>query len=314
MKSNTIPDFFLAGQPKTGSTALEEMLRQHPEIYMPGEAIEPSFFSPDAWPKPTRSRPIPHIFTVDQYESLFENALPSQLLGERSTSYFASSVAARNIAQVNPRARIVIVLREPASLLCSYHAQVMQHGNETVTSTRKALALEPDRRSGRKIPKSSTIPRHLLYSRLVRYVEHLSRFHAEFPQEQIKTFIYDDFKADPQTMLGDIYTFLGVQKSFVPEPVSANPSVIPRAPRTRDLLRRALFGYGPVLSQAKRASQVVPTHIRRELVRRVESRFETPGARHDAELIMELRRRYASEVHRLSEYLDRDLVSLWGYR
>jgi hypothetical protein len=33
----------------------------------------------------------------------------------------------------------------------------------------------------------------------------------------------------------------------------------------------------------------------------------------DPELMFELRRRFKGEVLALSEYLDRDLVSLWGY-
>jgi hypothetical protein len=33
----------------------------------------------------------------------------------------------------------------------------------------------------------------------------------------------------------------------------------------------------------------------------------------DEQLMLELRRRYAPEVVALSEYLGRDLVSLWGY-
>jgi len=40
------PDFFVVGQPKSGTTALYEMLRQHPQIYMP-DLKEPEFFAAD---------------------------------------------------------------------------------------------------------------------------------------------------------------------------------------------------------------------------------------------------------------------------
>ena len=33
----------------------------------------------------------------------------------------------------------------------------------------------------------------------------------------------------------------------------------------------------------------------------------------DDELMLELRRRYRGEVAALSEYIDRDLLALWGY-
>ena len=36
-------------------------------------------------------------------------------------------------------------------------------------------------------------------------------------------------------------------------------------------------------------------------------------ARPIEDLMLELRRRFKAEVEALSEYLDRDLVALWGY-
>ena len=44
--SGRIPDFFIVGHAKSGTTALYEMLRRHPEIYMP-EAKEPWFMASD---------------------------------------------------------------------------------------------------------------------------------------------------------------------------------------------------------------------------------------------------------------------------
>ena len=41
-----VPDFFIVGHPKCGTTALYEMLRRHPQIYMP-DLKEPRFFAPD---------------------------------------------------------------------------------------------------------------------------------------------------------------------------------------------------------------------------------------------------------------------------
>ena len=39
-----LPDFFIVGHSKSGTTALYEMLRQHPQIYLPA-AKEPWFFA-----------------------------------------------------------------------------------------------------------------------------------------------------------------------------------------------------------------------------------------------------------------------------
>ena len=41
-----MPDFFIVGAPKCGTTAMFYYLKQHPEIFMP-EQKEPRFFSSD---------------------------------------------------------------------------------------------------------------------------------------------------------------------------------------------------------------------------------------------------------------------------
>ena len=41
-----LPDFFIVGQPKSGTTALYSMLRRHPQIYLP-ETKEPGYVPPD---------------------------------------------------------------------------------------------------------------------------------------------------------------------------------------------------------------------------------------------------------------------------
>src|SRR5581483_430501 len=112
------PDFFLAGHHKSGTTAMYEMLTQHPQIFMP-ELKEPHFLATDR-----RSRfgsPADLPTTLEQYLALFEPALPEQLAGEASASYLWSRTAAAEIARLPPGARIIGILREPASHLRSLH-------------------------------------------------------------------------------------------------------------------------------------------------------------------------------------------------
>ena len=68
-------------------------------------------------------------------------------------SYLRSSTAASRIAELQPDARIIAILREPASLVRSLHLQFVQTHVETEKDLRKALALEHARRQGRHIPR-----------------------------------------------------------------------------------------------------------------------------------------------------------------
>ena len=75
-----VPDFFIVGHPKCGTTALYEMLRRHPQIYMP-DCKEPWFFAPELHVR-TPPRPEGTPQTLDEYLALFDAARPEQRAGE----------------------------------------------------------------------------------------------------------------------------------------------------------------------------------------------------------------------------------------
>src|SRR5258708_29523222 len=92
-----IPDFFIVGHHKSGTTALYEMLRRHPQIFMP-DLKEPRFFASDLRPQFESKRGGIAPRTWDDYLDLFAPALPDQRMGEASPAYLRSSVAAAAIA------------------------------------------------------------------------------------------------------------------------------------------------------------------------------------------------------------------------
>ena len=90
--SGHVPDFFIVGHEKCGTTALYKMLRQHPQVFMP-EHKEPRFFSWDlrhSPPKPGAELPD----TLERYLELFAPAAAGQLVGEASPQYIRSPGAA----------------------------------------------------------------------------------------------------------------------------------------------------------------------------------------------------------------------------
>jgi hypothetical protein len=74
-------------------------------------------------------------------------------------------------------------------------------------------------------------------------------------------------------------------------------------------------GTNPLARSAKSVLKVLtPQRARRGLMRSMQRRLiaaDSPEA--DEQLMAELRARYRPEVKALSEYLDRDLIELWGY-
>ena len=173
-----LPDFFIVGHAKSGTTALYEMLRAHPQIFMP-DSKEPWFFAAELLER-TPPRPEGTPRTLDEYRAWFAGARPEQRVGEASALYLWSHTAAGAIAEVQPEARIIAILREPASFLRSLHLQFLETYIETEPDFARALALEDARRQGRQVPRHTYWPQALLYSEHVRYVEQLRRYHEAF--------------------------------------------------------------------------------------------------------------------------------------
>jgi len=309
-----VPDFFIVGHAKSGTTALYEMLRSHPQIYMP-ELKEPWFFASDMRPRfqPPRAGVPPQ--TLEEYLGLFTAATPGQSAGEASSSYLWSRTAASAIAEVAPEARIIAILREPASFLRSLHLQLLQSHVEAEQDFRKAVELEEARRLGRKVPRTSHRPQLLQYGEHVHYVDQLRRYKDLFPPERVLVMIYDDFRSDNEATVRTVLRFLGVDADRPVEALDINPTVRMRSQRLDDIVYTLSVGRGPVSHAAKAAVKALaPSGAPRKLLRVVQRKVVHGEPRPvDEEFMLALRRRFKGEVVALSEYLDRDLVALWGY-
>jgi hypothetical protein len=311
--AGVIPDFFVVGHPKCGTTALHQMLNLQPEIFVP-ESKEPWFFAEELhWRTPPRPEGTPR--TLPQYAEWFAAAGPDQKVGDATAYYLWSRTAATNIATVNPAARIVAILREPATFLRSLHLQLLEVYTEVEPDFERAMELEAERRGGRSVPRHTYFPQMLLYSEFVRYAEQLQRFYAEFPADQVKVLIYDDFRADNDGTLREVCRFLGVEDYRPGVTVEANPTVRPRSQRFNELVHAVSVGRGPVSRAVKEAIKAVtPEGARRSALRTLKRRavFAPPRAP-DPAVMRRLQRRYRDEVVAASEFLGRDLVTLWGY-
>lgn len=306
MTRSDAPDFFIVGHPKCGTTALYEMLRRHPQIYMPG-LKETRFFARELHPRSPQSYPD----SLADYLALFEAAEPQQRVGEASPSYLRSHSAARRIAELRPDARIIAVFREPASFVRSLHMELLRDHVETEKDLRAALELEGVR------SRAHELERHpgLVYSEYVRYAEQLGRYAAVFPDEQMMVLIYDDFRSDNDATVRAVLRFLGVDEALATDAVEANPTVRVRSVRLYELFRSLYLGTGAPAAAVKWVIKALtPQRLRRHALdafRRqvVYGKPDSP----DERLTRELKLRFKAEVVALGEHLNRDLVKLWGY-
>jgi hypothetical protein len=311
-----VPDFFIVGHGKSGTTALWDMLRQHPQIYLPYNK-EPWFLADEMRPcaslRPPGTGSTPS--TLEEYLALFDDAKADQRAGEASSLYLWSRTAAERIAEMQPGARIVAILREPASFLRSLHMQFVQVYIEPEKDLGKALALEDARRQGRGVPQAPYWPGATLYAEHVRYVEQLRRYYDHFTPDQVLVLIYDDFRRDNEATVRKVWRFLEVDDSHPVREREANPTVRVRSRRLYSLLHTVAGGDGPVPRAVQSAAKTLaPGSLTREKAMAIRDRmFYSDPQPADEGVMLELRSRFKDEILALSEYLDRDLVTLWGY-
>jgi hypothetical protein len=151
----------------------------------------------------------------------------------------------------------------------------------------------------------------------VRYAEQLRRFEDAFGAENLLVLIYDDFRADNEATLRRVLRFVGADDTVPLRPLETKPLKAVRAMPLHHLagsLRLARAGAPSAGPLARALNAITPGALRSERARALWRRavYKAPEPA-DERLMLELRRRFKPEVLALSEHLDRDLVSEWGY-
>lgn len=296
----TRPEFFIVGAPKCGTTAMQEYLRQHPDIFMP-DMKEIHHFADDLLKKndPFLSR--------ERYLSLFAGAGENQLVGEASVYYLFSKNAARNIKSFCPGAKIIIMLRNPVDVLYSRHAQLVYNGAENILDFEASLAAEEKRRNGEMIPKNIRIEKKLLHREVVKFTEQVKRYFDIFGRNKVHIIIYDDFKNDTAKVYRETLEFLHVDNSFQPDFEVINPNKRVRSRTLQHFLKTP-----PSLVRTI-GKLFFPQSFRDVLLNRLRKLNTRYVSRQPMSL--KLRRRlqeeFASEIKSLSELVGRDLTH-WG--
>jgi hypothetical protein len=295
--SRRTPDFYLVGHPKSGTTAMVGMLRQHPDIELPPVRSTNFFVDEDEVPPD-----INRVESIEAYCALFADVGRDRRLGERTLACLQSRSAAQRISAVNPDARIVAIIREPASFVRSLHLNAVRQGVEPVVDLREALRLEPHRARWQK------------YLEHARYVDQLQRFHTAFPPNQVVVVIYDDYRTSNTQTMREVFALLDVDTSFEVAPMNANPAFGARSLRIAAMKRKLHTSDGLVGATVRLAASKSNQPGIWRVARRVYQGLNyTAPPPEDPELMAEIRTIVAPEVERLSEYLDRDFIALWGY-
>jgi hypothetical protein len=293
---------FIVGAPKSGTTAMDQYLAAHPQVFMAKKEMH-------AFGADLRFGEQFYRRDLEAYQAEFASRNGELHAGESSVWYLFSKQAASEIHAFNPAARIIIMLREPAEMLYSLYSQFRFDGNEQLRTFEEALAAEDERRAGHRLTRQTYFPQGLVYRDTARYTEQVQRYFDAFGREQVHVIIYDDLKADVRGTYCDVLDFLGVDSSYIGmdfKVVNGNKTVKHSALRgllNDPLLRSTAVAIGRRLPRPLFDA----LHDAERGLWKLNSRPEKrpPMA---PEVRAELRNEFESEVERLSEVLGRDLT------
>jgi hypothetical protein len=306
-----LPNFFIVGAPKTGTTSLYHYLDQHPEIYM--SAIkEPHYFAAEIREEncepnlrrimarenrglreflsgPMREKRFGGIVADwENYVRLFANAINKSALGEASVCYLWSPTAPARIAEKIPNAKILVMLRDPADRAFSQYLHGL--GNGAIRwSFREHIQRNLRHRSGQ-------FSVHYPFLEFGLYSEQLGRYLERFGQNVWVGF-HKEFKDHPMEVFQNICRFLGVAPEFSPDMAHQHlEAQVPRLAAIGWLKRSGLW---------QAAARVTPPSlrplIRRRLIRRPGATRMDPADRH---YLIDF---YREDIRKLASLVDRDL-------
>lgn len=286
------PDFFIVGAPKCGTTTLVHSLNQHPDVFMAPNEIH--FFGGDL-----EYRRTPRPPTVGHYLKAFEAGRNKKQVGEKSPWYFLSESAPHEIKSFNPKAKIIVMLRNPVDMIHSLHSEYLLSGHEEL-SFADALSAEQDRKRGARIPRNADFVEGLFYREVGRYSLSLKRCFTIFGRERVHVIIFDDLKDDLRRVLQGVCRFLDVNDSTKLGLRAFNPNSRPRFSFLNDP--------PPALLRFTKAAMPIP--VRRQLrgpldwinEKRVPRTPIEPGLRR------ELQGEFQGDIVEVSALLDRDLT------
>jgi len=293
--------FFVVGAARSGTTSLYNYFIQHPEIYLP-KIKELNYFSEveskdlSLYDKPQKNQ-FYHtkiIKSAKVYEGLFKEASDHQIKGDISPSYMWDKNTAQRIFDYNPNAKIIISLRNPVYRAFSHYVMNFGIGQETHVTFGEAL----------KAPKENIWGGGNLYTELGEYYEAIKPYYKLFKPENIKTLIFEDWTAQKEKTLEELFLFLNVNPSInISFEVDKNQKVAYKNIKTLNILRN------PKIKKFIAFFMIdsLKDSLKTKLFKKEDFSIEL-----DPKIQSELEEHFKPQVEKLSELLNCDCLKKWN--
>lgn len=289
-------DIFLLGVPRAGTTSMCSAFSHHPELFVCAMK-EPHHYVFDtghelfAGPHDDVSRRA-WVADADDYRKLFRRADGRQTV-DGSTNHLQWPGALEAIAADRPRAKTVVVLRDPVERAASAYRLRRWQEVEPIDDFGAALAAEDERMASGWLLTWG-------YRRLSRYADAIERWQTLFPAEQRLVLRFEDLVTEPEATLARTYRFLGVRDDTALELPVENVGGANRFPALARVLNR-----GARWKRTAKEWAPAPAHRMWERLQQANARPTEVTV--DPAISERLRAEFADDVRRTADLTGLDL-------
>ena len=292
--SDVIPNVFLVGAAKSGTTSLATMLSRHREVYLPSTK-EPEFFSFDS----NFGRGL------DWYKELYREAGNAKVVLDASTGYSRYPEIPATVERLRsqtPDAKIIYLMRDPVDRSFSHY--VHRWSTELHPNTPFRVSFEEHIESDTMCINSSD------------YKLQLEQYLDCFPAESVLCLFTHQLRQSPQEVLAKAWEFMGVSvdQSSLEKDVRQNETAAYLDSRVRVAITNRLKSNWIVarsMSIVPRPARELAYRILRRTAfgKKVANGFEPPKMKPQTR--KRLQSRFKSSNHWVSSFTNTDL-SLWA--
>lgn len=276
-----IPNFLFIGPDKSGSTWLYNLLKNHPQVYLP-KTKELFYFDyfyekGDKW----------------YFEYFKDVKLNHKIISEISHDYLFSEDACNRIKNTLPDVKLMVCFREPVERAFSSYLYLLKQGRTSL----------PFSEAIRNIDE---LVDHGLY------YKHFHKYYHKFDTEKILWKLFDELKLSPEKLAIDIYDFLGIDK--IPLSTNMKKKILPAASPRNYFISKTIhktawkireLGYPQLLTVFKKNK-----FINLLLFQNFNDKNKPKIQQNDKDYLKNI---FIQDLSKLSKLLNFNFIKYWGY-
>lgn len=295
-------DFFIAGAPKSGTSALAQYLSDHPQICF-AQPKETWFFSKDLYPIWQKAQNIADYHT--RFFGHYDQGV-HRVVGEGTPLYLFSQIAVPEILKYNPDARFLVMIRNPMEMAISLYSQLRYNGkeigsgkeHENAGSFIEAWELQEDRAKGNMMTRNVVEPLVLQYGQVCMLGSQLKKLYTQVQKDRVHVVVFEDFNDNTKAEYVKVLDFLGVQDD--------GRAFFPRVNKRKAWKNNAAE---KIFKSVIKFHEKLGIHLNLGILKGLRMQLTSPAetAKLPPPLIEKMRTFFRDDVGLLSELIERDL-------